>query len=53
MAAALDPSARARTPQTVRQLVDLLTTKAGIDATIPLEVPDLVDTYRPPRIPEA
>jgi hypothetical protein len=34
MATALDPSARARAPQAVRQLGDMLTARAGIDATI-------------------
>lgn len=53
MATALDPSARARTPQAVRQLGDMLTAKVGIDATIPLDAPELIDTYRRPRIPEA
>lgn len=53
MATALDPSAKARTPQTVRQLGDVLSAKAGIDATIPLEFPELVDSYRRPRIPDA
>lgn len=52
MATALDPSAKARTPHALRQLGDVLSAKAGIDATISLEHPELIDSYRRPRIPD-
>lgn len=46
MGMALDPSARARTPAVVRQRGGMLSTKAGLDATIPLDQPELVESYR-------
>ena len=53
MAMALDPSALARTPPALRKNGDVLSTKAGLDATIPLDPPELVASYRraapPPR----
>ncbi len=52
MAMALDPSALARTPPSLRKLGDVLSTKAGIDATIPLEFPDRIDSYHRAEVPE-
>lgn len=53
MGMALDPSAISRTPPAVRQLGDVLSTKAGLDATIPLDVPERIDAYRRVRVPDA
>ncbi len=53
MGMALDPSAISRTPPAVRQLGDVLSTKAGLDATIPLDAPERIDAYRRVRVPDA
>ncbi|MBI3374158.1 MAG: UbiD family decarboxylase [Betaproteobacteria bacterium] len=46
MAMALDPSALARTPPALRKNGDVLSTKVGLDATIPLDPPEKVASYR-------
>lgn len=53
MGMALDPSAISRTPPAVRKLGDVLSTKAGLDATIPLDIPERIDAYRRVRVPAA
>ncbi len=53
MGMALDPSALARTPAAVRKNGDVLSTKVGLDATIPLDPPELVHTYRRVSVPPA
>ncbi len=53
MGMALDPSAISRTPPAVRASGDVLSTKAGLDATIPLDQPEWVGNFRRVRVPEA
>ena len=52
MGMALDPSARARTPAPVRKMGGMLSTKTGLDATIPFDQPELIEGYRRVKVPE-
>ena len=52
MPATLDPSAKWRTPLSIRERGEIYTTKVGLDATIPLEKPELYDTFQKIRIPD-
>jgi len=42
---ALDPSAINRTPEAVRNTGEVLSTKSGLDATIPFDQPELMSSY--------
>lgn len=53
MAMALDPSALARTPPALRKNGDVLSTKVGLDATIPMDPPELMASYRRTSAPPA
>ncbi|MBX3521182.1 MAG: UbiD family decarboxylase [Xanthobacteraceae bacterium] len=53
MPMALDPSAITRTPEPIRKMGDVLSTKAGLDATIPFDQPDKMQHFRRVSVPPA
>jgi len=52
MAGALDPSAKWRTPLSRLERREIYTAKAGLDATIPLEKPELSEMFEKVRVPD-
>ncbi len=52
MPAALDPSAKWRTPSDIKERGEIYSTKVGLDATISFEKPELFETFQKIKIPD-